>query len=160
MADQVPLLPYNLYQTEPPRLPLRPATDDGGPEFLTQAHLKEQYAGGVTLQGQTNTGDCLSVSLSFVADGIARVLLESPEEAAERVRLAHDLSIDENEVNVQLSDEKISLSTPSLRIEVTLQPFHMAFYGADGRLLLSQNYTELTNVRMKLTLLPFGLSKF
>lgn len=160
MADQIPLLPYNLYQTEPPRFPLRPASDEGGPEFLTQAELKEEHARGVVLQGQTITGECLVVSLSFVADGIARVLLEGKEESAERVRLARDLPAAEVQVEIEHSDGKLTLSTASLRIEVALQPFHMAFYGADGRLLLSQNYTELTNVRMKLTLLPFGLSKF
>ena len=32
MAEQVPLLPYNVYMTEPPLLPVIQADDEGGPD--------------------------------------------------------------------------------------------------------------------------------
>lgn len=159
MVEQVPLLPYNVYMTEPPHLPVRQAGDDGGPEFVAQAEVKELQARGIVLQGTTCNGDTVSITLSLVADGIARVLLEDEQQASERVRLARDLPHDESNVTIEQTENHICLQTPSLKLEVSLNPFHMAFYGADGRPLLSQNYSEVTNVRMKLTVLPFGLSK-
>lgn len=160
MVDQVPLLPYNLYMTEPPHLPVRQADDNGGPDFITQAEVKERYAQGIALHGLTKSGVPMAILVTMVAEGTVRVLLE--EEAASdpsRVRLARDLSPYPFQVQVEQTAEQILLQTASLKIIITLQPFHMAFFGADGRLLLSQNYTELTNVRMKLTILPFGMSK-
>ena len=44
MADQIPLLPYNRYMTEPLHLPIRQEDDKGGPEFLVQAEVKEPSA--------------------------------------------------------------------------------------------------------------------
>ncbi|GHO50475.1 alpha-xylosidase [Ktedonospora formicarum] len=159
MADQVPLLPYNVYMTEPPHLPVRGAEDQGGPDFLVQAEVKERHARGVVLQGQTCSGETVTVTLTLVADGIARVLLENEESDPARIRLARDLPADEYEMTITHSEGYVYLQTPALRIEVALQPFHLTFCDADGRLLLSQNYSEVTAVRMKLTVLPFGLSK-
>jgi alpha-D-xyloside xylohydrolase len=159
MVEQVPLLPYNLYMTEPPRLPVRAANDEGGPDFVAQAEIREQFAWGVVLEGRTRDGESLSITLAALADGIIRVLLEDEQRDPQRVRLARDLPPDESNVTIEQSADRICLRTPSLKLEVALQPFHLAFYGADGRPLLSQNYSELTNVRMKLTILPFGVSK-
>lgn len=160
MADQVPLLPYNVYMTEPPRLPVREAGDEGDPDFVVQAAVKEQCERGLVLQGQTRGGETVLITLSMPAEGIARVWLRGAEsEKDERVRLARKLEPDGSELRVEQSSTHVTLQTPSLKIEAALNPFHLAFYGADGRPLLSQNYSELTNVRMKLTVLPFGFSK-
>lgn len=159
MVDQVPLLPYNLYMTEPPRLPVRGASDEGGPDFVVQAEVKEQHARGVVLRGKTRDGETVSIALSLVAEGIARVLLEDEEDDTKRVRLARSVPPDGSKVTIEQFDKYLCVQASSLKIEVALQPFHLTFYGADGRPLLSQNYNEVTNVRMKLTVLPFGFSK-
>lgn len=159
MVDQVPLLPYNVYMTEPPRLPVRQVGDDGGPEFVAQAEVKELLARGVVLQGTTGDGTTLRITLSLLAEGIARVLLEDEQPSPERVRLARDLPADASQVTITQSTNRLCLQTSSLKLEVSLRPFHLAFYDAHGRPLLSQNYSEVTNVRMKLTVLPFGFSK-
>lgn len=159
MADQVPLLPHNVYMTAPPYLPVRQAGDEGGPDFVVQAEVQEEHARGVVLEGKTRSGETVYISLCLVAEGIVRVLLEGEERDVERVRLARNLAPDGSQVTIERSTTHICLRTPSLKIAVALHPFHMAFYGADGRLLLSQNYSEITAVRMKLTILPFGFSK-
>lgn len=158
MVDQVPLLPYNVYMTEPPHLPVRTADDEGGPDFVVQAGVTELRKNGVKLQGKTQSGETVLISLSLVAEGIAHVLLETAESDQNRIRLAHE-SADTLDVTFEQSATHLYLSTPSLMLEVALNPFHLTFYGADGRPLLSQNYSELTNVRMKLTVLPFGFSR-
>lgn len=159
MVDQVPLLPYNLYMTEPPRLPVREANDEGGPDFVVQAIIKEQHARGVVLEGTTRAGETVSITLSIVAEGIARVLLEDAQSDPERVRLAHSFPPDESNVTIEQSEAHLCLHSPALKLKVALQPFHLSFYGADEGPLLSQNYSEITAVRMKLTILPFGFSK-
>lgn len=158
MVDQVPLLPHNVYMTEPPHLPVRRVDDDGGPEYVVQAEVKERHARGVTLQGSTCNGATVFITLSLVAEGIARVLLEGEQPDPERVRLARELPPDGSKVSIKQTEQHLRLHSASLTLEVALQPFHLAFYGADGRLLLSQNSSEVTAVRMKLTVLPFGFS--
>src|SRR5437879_7519255 len=118
MVDQVPLIPYNVYMTEPPQLPVREAEDQGGPDFLVQAEVKEQHARGIVLQGQTCSGENVAVTLTLVADGIARVLLENEESDPARIRLARDFPADECEVTITHSEGYVYLQTPSLRIEV------------------------------------------
>lgn len=159
MADQVPLLPYNVYMSEPLHLPVRQADDEGGPDFIVAAEIKDLHAQGVVLQGKTGSGTCLSVAITMVADGIARVLLEDEEKDLTRVRLAQDLPQSEHKVTIAQTEHTICLQTAALKIKIDLQPFHIAYYGADDTPLLSQNYSEVTNVRMKLTVLPFGISK-
>src|SRR5579875_8174 len=158
MVDQVPLLPYNVYMTEPPRLPVRQADDDGGPEYVVQAEVKERHPRGVVLQGSTRNGATVFITLSLVAEGIARVLLEGEQPDPERVRLARELPPDGSKVSIEQTGQHLRLHNASLTLEVALQPFHLAFYRSDGRLLLSQNSSEVTAVRMKLTVLPFGFS--
>jgi alpha-D-xyloside xylohydrolase len=114
------------------------------------------------------------------SDAIKRVPTKLQHSDTGRIRLARDLPPDGSDVSIvaahagpgggtsaypgpggapEQSEKTIYLHTPSLKIAITLQPFHIAFYGADDRPLLSQNYTERTAVRMKLTTLPFGFSK-
>jgi alpha-D-xyloside xylohydrolase len=158
MVDQVPLLPYNLYMSEPPHLPVRSADDDGGPDFVARAEVRQQNARGVVLRGVTRSGENVTITVIMVAEGIARILLEDEYPDAGRVRLARSIQ-DDSSVIVEQGIERISLRTSSLRVDIDLDPFHIDFYGYDGRPILSQNYSEVTNVRMKLTVLPFGLSK-
>jgi len=159
MVDQVPLLPYNVYMTEPPRLPVRQSDDEGGPDFVVQAKLQSMQRWGVVLQGKTREGESVSITLALINEGFARVLLETPESDSKRVRLARDIADPESAITIEQSATHIHLHSALLTLEVALDPFHLTFFDAAGRLLLSQNSTELTAVRMKLTVLPFGLSK-
>ena len=95
----------------------------------------------------------------MIADGIVQVCLEDKDSDPTRVRLAHDFPPLTQAISIQQTENSISLRSASLRIEIDLQPFHISYYGADGQLLLSQNYSEVTAVRMKLTVLPFGVSR-
>lgn len=158
MVDQVPLLPYNLFMTEPPLLPVRQPGDNGGPDFLTQAEIQEQHAHGFLLRAQTGNGVVLALRIELVAEGIARILLEEEGNERTRIRLARSLPQPDFQTSIEHTAEHICLQSALLKIEINLQPFHIAFYGADNKPLLSQNYTEVTNVRMKLTVLPFGIS--
>ncbi|MBO0783019.1 MAG: DUF4968 domain-containing protein, partial [Ktedonobacteraceae bacterium] len=157
MADRIPLLPYNYYYSDPPALPIRQAGDTGGPTIVISAQLQEKHDTGVILKGTTSSGETVSIAVSILAHGIARVLLQAEQTVEdERVRLARELSSASPEV--EQSAGKLTLRAQEIRVDIQLDPFHISFYDAADRLLLSQNYSELTNVGMKLTVLPFGFS--
>jgi alpha-D-xyloside xylohydrolase len=132
MADQVPLLPYNIYMAEPPHLPVRQADDDGGPDFLIEAEVKDLHAQGVVLQGKTCSGARLSVAITLIADGMARVCLEDEASDQARLRLAHDFPPFEHGVTIEQSENSICLRTTALKVVIDLRPFHISYYGADG----------------------------
>ncbi len=161
MVHRVPLLPYNFYYTEPPQLPVRKPDDPDGPDFVIRAEFKEQHNRSITLGGTTRSGQTVSISIQIVAEGIVRVLLEDEDKVGDtkRTRLARDLQSQELQARLEKADGQITLKTPAIQVCLALDPFHIAFYGADGHPLLSQNYSEVTNVGMKLTVLPFGFSQ-
>nr|BBH87733.1 hypothetical protein KTC_24840 [Thermosporothrix sp. COM3] len=156
MAENAPLLPYNYFYTPAPALPVRQPGDPADPEYVRQAKPRQQYEHGITLRGITTSNVEVDITLTFVASGIVRVRLQACDSQSDTVKFARELS----PVPVKRVSHStgISLRTDELRVELSLDPFHMAFYDADDRLLLSQNYSERTNVRMKLTVLPFGFS--
>ncbi len=158
MAEQVPLLPYNSFPSDPPLLPVRRADDADDPDFVTCASIEKEHERGVTLQGTTRSGSSISITVIIVAEGTARVLLQDQQTDAQRVRLARDLPSVEAKVTLEKSEHKVVVKDHAIRVELDLDPFHIAFYGADGQPLLSQIYDERTNVRMKLTVLPCGFS--
>jgi alpha-D-xyloside xylohydrolase len=159
MVHRVPLLPYNFYYTEPPPLPVRQPDDPDGPDFVTRAEIKKEHERGILLNGTTRSGQTVSISIQVVAEGIVRILLEDEESDTKRTRLARDLQADTLKVELAQSGGDITLTTTSIQVRLALDPFHIAFYGADGRSLLSQNSSEITNVGIKLTVLPFGFSQ-
>jgi len=152
MVHRVPLLPYNFYYTEPPPLPVRQPDDPEGPDFVIRAEIKEEHDRGIILDGTTRSGQAVSISIQIVAEGIARILLEGEDSDTKRTRLARDIQPQAFKVARAQSDGSITLTTTSIQVRLELDPFHIAFYGADGRSLLSQNYSEVTNVGMKLRL--------
>jgi alpha-D-xyloside xylohydrolase len=159
MVHRVPLLPYNFYYTEPPPLPVRQSDDAEGPDFIMRAEIKEELDRGIILSGTTRSGQIASISIQIVAEGIARILLEGEDSDPKRTRLARDIQLENLKVERTKAAGNVTLTTTAIQVRLELDPFHIAFYGADGRSLLSQNYTEVTNVGMKLTVLPFGFSK-
>ncbi|HLZ60805.1 MAG TPA: alpha-xylosidase [Ktedonosporobacter sp.] len=158
MADRIPLLPYNYYHSDPPALPIRQPDDTGGPDVVIHAKIQEVREQGVTLQGTTSSGATVSISVSLISDGLARILLQDEQTNTQRVQLARPLPPPTSQVTLEQSKSCVALRSSELQVEIQLDPFHIAFYDANGRLLLSQNASERTNVRMLLTLLPFGFS--
>ncbi len=159
MVHRVPLLPYNFYYTEPPALPVRQPGDPDGPDFVTHAEIHREHELGILLSGTTRYGHNVFISIQSVAEGIVRILLEDDQSEIERTRLARNLPTLNLRITLTTGQGKIILKDASIQVHINLDPFHIAFYGADGRTLLSQNYSEVTNVGMKLTVLPFGFSQ-
>lgn len=159
MAHRYPLLPYvDFRSTEPPDLPIRQADDDGGPEYVAKASVTGRHKRGLTLAGTTQTGEAVEIAVSVVAPGIVRVLLAGEKPDPGRVTLARDLSDRPLDVSLEESDSQITLASDLVKVRIDLDPFHIALYGPDGRVILDQNYTD-SYVTGALAVLPFGLSK-
>jgi alpha-D-xyloside xylohydrolase len=158
MSCQPPLFPYTTFCAEPPDLPERRSAADDWFRAVVKATVAAQDARGLTLGGETQTGQAMRVAVQVVAPGVVRVLLEPPEREPGRVRLARDLSDQPVEVSVEVSGGQAVLKTDSVTVRVDLDPFRITFYGADGRMMLEQNPAD-TNVKDELIVLPFGFSE-
>src|SRR5579875_144851 len=126
MAEQVPLLPYNSFPSDPPLLPVRRADDADDPDFVTCASIEKEHERGVTLQGTTRSGSSISITVIIVAEGTARVLLQDQQTDAQRVRLARDLPSVEAKVTLEKSEHKVVVKDHAIRVELDLDPFHIA----------------------------------
>lgn len=157
MAYRSPLLPHVRFLANPPDLPVRQADDPGGPEYVAKASVTAEHAQGLSLTGTTQTGAVLRIRINIVAPGIVRVLLEGEASDPHRMTLARDLSDQAVNVSLEKSDGRVTLVSDLVTVRVGLDPFHITFYGPDGRVILDQNYTE-SDVTGRLTVLPFGFS--
>ncbi len=156
MPYRAALAPYVFFAADPPDLPIRGKDDTGGPEYIIKAALAGQTERGVTLNGTTINGMTLNAGVTIAAPGVARVFIEG--EPGRRVQLARDRSALPVNVSVQVSGNCVELVTPEMCVQITLDPFSIRFFHADGRLMLAQNSTD-TDVTDRLITLPFGYSE-
>lgn len=155
MAYRSPLMPYVRVDAESPDLPVRGPDDPGEPDHVARASVEAERERGVRLAGTTRTGRPVQIAVDVVAPGIVHVLLEGETPDPERVTLAHDLPDQPVDVSLERSDDQVMLTSESIAVQIRLDPFHLTFFGPDGRELLDQNYTE-RDAPGFLTVLPFG----
>lgn len=157
MACRPPLLSHVRFLANPPDLPIRQADDPGGPEYVAKARVTAEHERGLSLTGTTQTGAVLRMGINIIAPGVAHVLLEGDSPDPHRVTLARDLSDQAVNVSLEKSHSRVTLVSDLVKVQIGLDPFHITFYGPDGRVILDQNYTE-SDVTDRLTVLPFGFS--
>lgn len=160
MPARPPLLPYVINQCDPPELPARAKDDQGGPEYVVKASVTGKSARALALAGVTKCGEKVTIRLEFVSPDTVHVLMESSDANPARVTLALAREVPGDSFAVKVEDESssVQISSSALRVSIQLDPFHMTYFGPDGRKLLDQNLTE-TDVQNRMTVLPFGYSK-
>lgn len=154
---QAPLLPHVFYAAEAPQLPVRNVHDKGGPCCVTRARLAERLAQGVRLAGTTQTGEVVAISLTIVAPGVARVLIETEPGDPQRITLARKEAFQPVPVTLHETTGQITLKSGSISLQIELDPFHLAFCGPDGQVTLEQD-RQTTDVTGTIAVLPCGLS--
>jgi alpha-D-xyloside xylohydrolase len=159
MQHRPPLIPYNsfAFAAEPPEFPTRREGDSGRLEYVAKAAVTGETERGITLAGETQNGEPVAASLSIIAPGTVRVLLEGLEGDADRITLAREVADQTVDVLVERSDGSVKLASDDVTVRIELDPFHVTFHGPDGQPFLDQNYDE-TNVADYTTVLPFGFS--
>jgi alpha-D-xyloside xylohydrolase len=159
MQHKPPLIPYESFAfvAEPPELPTRREGDTGSLEYVARAEVAHEHERGITLVGTTQNDEPITASITVIAPGVVRILLEGREHDPNRVTLAGDVSDAAVNISLERIDGRVALVSDEVTVRINLDPFHVTFYGADGRPFLDQNYTE-TNVADYTTVLPFGFS--
>jgi alpha-D-xyloside xylohydrolase len=159
MQHKPPLIPYEsfAFAAEPPELPTRREGDTGSLEYVARAEVADEHERGITLAGTTQNDEPISASMTIVAPGVVRILLEGEERDPNRVTLAGVISDGSVAVSVERTDGRALLISDEVTVQVNLDPFHVTFCGPDGKPFLDQNYEE-TNVADYTTVLPFGFS--
>lgn len=159
MARRYPLLPYvDFRSSDPPDLPTRQADDPGGPEYVIKASVREEHERGLTFRGTTQTDEPVNIAVSIVAPGVVHILLEGESPDPRRVTLARDLSDQTVSVSLEKANGRVTLVSELVTVQIDLDPFHITFYGPDGRVILDQSYRD-SYVTGSLAVLPFGFSK-
>ncbi len=106
--------------------------------------MKERHKQGLTPSGTTRTGETVEIAVHVVAPGIVYVLLTGEKPDPGRVALARDLSDQAVGVSLEESRSEVTLVSDLVKVRINLDPFHMTFYGPDGRVVLDQSYTAVT----------------
>ncbi|NDJ76487.1 MAG: alpha-xylosidase [Chloroflexi bacterium] len=158
MPDKPPLVPFARFVDQPPELPVRGRDDHDGPEYVVEATVVDSGRDRVNLKGVTQTGEEVSIIIRVVAPGIVRVLLEDDASDPARVRLARELPAPDGSITLRRTNDSVTIKGEHIQVQVTLKPFHIVFFGPDGRRLLDQNYSEKT-APGTLSVLPFGFSR-
>jgi len=156
MTFKTPLIPYVKFPAELPDLPVRHPDDSGGPTYVIRAAIAEEHERGLILSGTTQTGEQVTITLMMVTPGIVRVLLEDAKSDPKRVTLARTLS-EPFSASLKKDGGQLWLATEQITVRIDLDPFGIAFYDPNGRLLLAQNYSD-SDVTDRMSALPFGFS--
>ena len=94
MQHRPPLIPYNsfAFAAEPPELPTRREGDTGSLEYVARAEVADEHERGITLAGTTQNDEPITASITVIAPGVVRMLLEGRGHDPNRVTLARDIS--------------------------------------------------------------------
>lgn len=158
MPYRPPLVAHEYFVADPPELPVR-ARGEGGLSALTRAELVSAEESGVTLKGVTGAEETLVVHVSAAGEGVIRVKLAQDADA--RTRSARVISMVTPGVypdaRVETGDGEVVVDAGSVRAEITLNPWHLRFTDATGRLLVEQDPGHV-DISGRLRTLPFGRS--
>ena len=83
MPYRPPLVPYETFVADPPELPVR-RPGEHGLSALTRAELLATDGHGVSLKGQSSTGETLLVQVAAAGEGVIRVRLGQDPDARSR----------------------------------------------------------------------------
>lgn len=158
MLYRPPFVPFEYFVADPPELPV-PARGDAGPSGVTAAVADTVKDGEVALTATTATGDRLAVRVVAAGEGVIRVRVSTDPEARTRSAAALPLITpgDAPDAEVHTADGRVTLATGDLRAEITLDPWHLRFTDATGRLLTEQDPGHV-DISGRLRTLPFGRS--
>ncbi|MFC0528913.1 TIM-barrel domain-containing protein [Phytohabitans kaempferiae] len=157
MPYRPPLVPYEKFVADPPDLPVR-APGEQGLSAVTRAELVTTDASGVSVKATTSDGGTLAIQIGAAGDGILRVRLsEAPDARGRAARALALVRPETHPATVTVSGPVVRVSAGAVTAELTLDPWHLRFVDATGRVLLEQNAGE-RDISGRLRTLPFGRS--
>ncbi|MEU4768128.1 TIM-barrel domain-containing protein [Actinosynnema sp. NPDC023794] len=153
-----PLTPFINHVADPLDLPSR-APGDPGAARVVRATVLESGNGQVTMRAETSAGDHLFAAVTATDDSVVRVRLAPTAEV--RTRSQPAIALVEERVargaSVTVDDGLVTVDAGGLVAEIRLDPWHLSFRDASGRVLVAQN-GDASDVSYRLRVLPFGRS--
>jgi alpha-D-xyloside xylohydrolase len=158
MPFRPPLVPHETFVADPPELHVRQPGEQGL-AALTAAEVTSLDTGSVTVKAITTDGETLTVELSAAGEGVIRVKLSQDPDAQSRsarvATLVHPGHF--AGATVDVLDNLVRLSAGPVVAELTLNPWHLRFVDATGRLLVEED-AGIVDISGRLRTLPFGRS--
>ncbi|MFC4589407.1 TIM-barrel domain-containing protein [Sphaerisporangium corydalis] len=158
MPYRPPLIAHEYFSADPPELPVR-AQGEQGLSALARAELMAADGQGVTFKGSTTAEEVLVVQVTVAGEGVIRVRLgEDPEARTRSARVIEMVHPGEYAgARVRTGDALVVVDAGALRAEITLDPWHLRFTDAAGRMLTEQDPGHV-DISGRLRTLPFGRS--
>jgi alpha-D-xyloside xylohydrolase len=158
MPYRPPLVAPEEFVADPPELPVRLPGDDGL-ALVERAEVLRTDAEGVTFRASASGGETLTVQVTAAGEGVIRVRLSQDAQARTRsaraITLVHPGSFGGTRVDV--TGGLVRIDAGPLVAEITLDPWHLRFLGAGGRVVLAEN-PGVHDITGRLRTLPFGRS--
>ncbi|GAA1276067.1 alpha-xylosidase [Sphaerisporangium rubeum] len=159
MPYRPPLVAHEYFSADPPELPVR-AHGENGLSAVTRAEPMAADAHGVTLKASTSAEEVLVVQVSAAGEGVIRVRLS--QDVAALTRSARALRMvtpgQYAGTRVDTGDDRVVVDAGPVRAEITLNPWHLRFTDASGRVLTEQDRGHV-DISGRLRTLPFGRSQ-
>jgi alpha-D-xyloside xylohydrolase len=125
-------------------------------DYLMSALVSVQLPDGVILKGSTRCGAEAVITVSVVAPGVARVLLEQPDPSKTgRVTLAQKPKHKDPHVKVESAGASVVVVSDDISVEVSLDPWRLRFMDRRGVALLIESGPEFNVTQM---LMPLRLA--
>src|SRR5690606_14417544 len=143
MPYRPPLVPHEVFVADPPALSVR-APGESGLSSLTAAEVVATESSSVTLKARTTAGESLVVHVGAAGEGVIRVRLSQDPHARSRSAAALPLVRPGRfeRTLVTNDDGLLRIHAGALTAELTLDPWHLRFLDASGRVLLTQDRGE------------------
>jgi alpha-D-xyloside xylohydrolase len=158
MPYRPPLVAPESFVADPPELPVRRPGEDGL-AILDRAEVVRVDVDGVTLRAAALGDETLIVRVAVAGEGVIRVRLS--QDANARTRSARAITLVRPGsfagARVDVTGGLIRVDAGSLVAEITLDPWHLRFVEAGGRVVLAQN-SGVRDISGRLRTLPFGRS--
>ncbi|GGK99965.1 alpha-xylosidase [Sphaerisporangium melleum] len=158
MPYRPPLVAHEYFSADPPELPVR-ARGEQGLSALVRAEVMATGGDTATFKVSTSAEEVLVAQVSVAGEGVIRVRLD--EDAAARTRSARAIEMVHPGrfagARVTAGEGRVVVHAGTVRAEITLDPWHIRFTTADGRLLTEQDPGHV-DISGRLRTLPFGRS--
>jgi alpha-D-xyloside xylohydrolase len=158
MPYRPPLVAPENFVADPPELPVRWPGDDGL-AILDRAEVVRTDAEGATLRAAASGGETLTVRVAVAGEGVIRVRLSQDAQARTRsaraITLVHPGSF--TDARVEVAGSLVRVDAGPLVAEISLDPWHLRFVEAGGRVVLAEN-RGVRDISGRLRTLPFGRS--
>jgi len=128
-------------------------------DYVIMVKELEDVKYGVLLNTITKQGKNVKIIVKIINDQVVRIraFLENEYADLEDKFWLEKLNLKENNYNIKIFNDQLSIFTTSIEIRIKFDPWNLAFYNRKGQIILSETATDV-NAIGKDRSLPLGYS--